>query len=466
MVRKLGESSRDEDQLDEFAAHARSADERWAEIPREVKEATRRAGEAGELAAQARARRAQTLFETQQAEGALHAHQIGLAQLASTVQEVASEAERAHLAEEEAAEREQARRLEELRAVEENAREAEARRMQLAHEREQFEDAAREAASAAARAREEEEAAREERLQRMQDARAAHEALLAAEARTVEAVERANRLAELAADAAQRKQEAYDEEKVALTKLARNILEARRAQVRTLTARARRLSIGRERQESLRRIEASRRIEHIPGDRRAPVPDSSAPYERGRRGPGAIKGGQVQTETADIRVVLADVRKPHPVRITEHPQVPSPPPSRRKARWKPWIIPLVTLVLVAVSFSVLSFLPAEEVQRPSSSPLPEESAPADQTPPPAGPVVPELSGVSIWEARDRLLQADLALDGVIPTPGPPGIVVSADPAPGRVVPAGTAVTVYVGVDPERLHQERESTGTDQAPPRR
>jgi hypothetical protein len=364
----------------------------------------------------------------------------------------------------ESSEREQARRLDELRAVEENAREAEARRMQLAHEREQFEDAAREAASAAARAREEEEAAREGRTKRMQDARAAHEALLAAEVRTVEAVERANRLAELVADAAQRKQEAYDEEKVARAKLARNILEARRAQVRTLTTRARRLSIGRERQEALRRVEASPHIEHIPGDRRAPVPDSSAPYERGRRGPGAIKGGQVQTETADIRVVLAEVRKPHPVRITEHPQVPSPPPSRRKARWKPWIIPLV--VLVAVSFSVLSFLAAEEVQRPSSRPLPEEAAPADETPPRAGPVVPELSGVSIWEARDRLLQADLTLDRVMPTPGPPGIVVSADPAPGRVVPAGTAVTVYVGVDPERLQQERVSTGTDQAPTRR
>jgi hypothetical protein len=335
----------------------------------------------------------------------------------------------------ESSEREQARRLEELRAVEENAQEAEARRMQLANEREQFEDAAREAASAAARAREEEEAARQGRTKRVQDARAAHEALLAAEVRTVEAVERANRLAELVADAAQRKQEAYDEEKVALAKLARNILEARRAQVRTLTT-------------------------------RAPVPDSSATYERGRRGPGAIKGGQVQTETADIRVVLADVQKPHPVRITEHPQVPSPPPSRRKTRWKPWIIPLVTLVLVAVSFSVLSFLAAEEVQRPSSSPLPEEAAPADETPPRAGPVVPELSGVSIWEARDRLLQADLTLDRVMPTPGPPGIVVSADPAPGRVAPAGTAVTVYVGVDPERLQQERESTGTDQAPTRR
>ena len=71
------------------------------------------------------------------------------------------------------------------------------------------------------------------------------------------------------------------------------------------------------------------------------------------------------------------------------------------------------------------------------------------------PVVPDIAGLPIMEARDRLLDAGLGLARVLPTPGPPGVVVRIEPGPGRPLPSGTAVTLYVGVEPDRFVQELE-----------
>jgi PASTA domain len=68
-------------------------------------------------------------------------------------------------------------------------------------------------------------------------------------------------------------------------------------------------------------------------------------------------------------------------------------------------------------------------------------------------VVPDIAGLPIMEARDRLLDAGLGLARVLPTPGPPGVVVRIEPGPGRPLPSGTAVTLYVGVEPDRFVQE-------------
>lgn len=474
MVRKSGQSfrgrnelqevvGRGRNELQEVAAHARNVDLRWAEIPREVEEASRRAAEAGQRLTRARSRRTRILFEARRAEGAWHAHQESLAQLASAVQEVATEAEGARLAEEVAAEREQVRRLEQLRRVEEDARAAEARRRRLIHESEQLEDAARDAAVVAAKARQAEEAARAERMRRVHEAQAAHEAVVAAHDRAVEAVQRANRIARLAAAVAQRKQEAYEQEKVRVARLARHVLEARRAQVLAVNAQARRLSIAREREEVLHRLEASGYIEHAPGSRRRPAAESSTPPPRTGRGFGLIEGGQVQGGTTDVTVLFPGGRASHPGRSAGAQLAPHR--SAPRGPLKPWIVPLVTLaVVLAALFSLLMFLPGEEVRRPS--PSPDRRAPAEERGLGARRVVPEVSGRSISEARERLLEADLRFRRVKPTPGPPGTVVGAYPVSGRVLPAGTAVTLYVGVDPRRLEWELGRTRTEQAPSER
>jgi serine/threonine protein kinase len=51
----------------------------------------------------------------------------------------------------------------------------------------------------------------------------------------------------------------------------------------------------------------------------------------------------------------------------------------------------------------------------------------------AGVMVPDVRGLSALMARDVLLQADLDLDRVVPTPGPPGVVVETDPPVGEQV---------------------------------
>jgi PASTA domain len=70
-----------------------------------------------------------------------------------------------------------------------------------------------------------------------------------------------------------------------------------------------------------------------------------------------------------------------------------------------------------------------------------------------GIVVPEVAGLTAWEARDVLLTVDLRLARIVPVPGEPGVVVGTRPATGKVVGPGEAVTLLVGVEPDRLGPE-------------
>jgi hypothetical protein len=272
-----------------------------------------------------------------------------------------------------------------------------------------------------------EETARAERDRSLEEARAAEDALLSAERRSAKAVARANRLRRLSSDAAQRQEEAHAEERIAAAKLARNLTEVRRAEARRLNARARRRKLTSEREDTLHRVEASRHIEWTPDDRGGPTPDRHRPSKGWKRRAGARR------------------------------QPPSRPFLGTETQFKPWLASGVTVLFVGFSMwlSASSSRPAEDAQPPSPRPAVDESGPAEDRPPQTRPVVPDLAGLSISAARDRLLEADLALDRIVPAPGPPGVVVGAHPATGRALPAGSAVKLYVGVEPDRLELELE-----------
>lgn len=399
MERKSGDSSRRGDQLDGFPGQARDAEKRWAEIPSKVGQAARR-GEEADLAAEREwARQAQVVIEAQ-TERARRAAREDMGELSGTLRELATQVEEA---------------------------------------------------------KEIEETARAERDRSVEEARAAEDALLAAERRSAKAVERANRLRRLATDAAQRQQEADAEERVAAAKLARNLTEARRAEARRLNAEARRLKLTGEREDTLRRIEASRHIERTPDDRGVPTPDRSSPSKGWKRRAGVRKSWEVGGETPDLTVLLADVPKQHPAPVAKRRQAPSLPFLGTETQFKPWLVSVVIVLLVGLSMwlPALTSPPAEDAQRPSPRPAMEESGTVEDRPPQTRPVVPDLAGLSISAARDRLLEADLTLDRIVPAPGLPGVVVGADPAAGRALPAGSAVRVYVGVEPDRLELELE-----------
>jgi hypothetical protein len=78
---------------------------------------------------------------------------------------------------------------------------------------------------------------------------------------------------------------------------------------------------------------------------------------------------------------------------------------------------------------------------------------------PAGTVVPDARGLSAFDARRRLVAAGLALAGVVPTPGTPGLVVRLTPAVGRRITPGTPVTLHIGVEPNRYELEATSSIT-------
>jgi hypothetical protein len=398
-MEESGESSRRGDQLDGFSGQARDAEKRWAEIPSKVGQAARRGEEADLAAERAWARQAQVVIEAQ-SERARRAAGEDIGELSGTLQELATQ-------------------VEEARKIEETAR--------------------------------------AERDRRVEEARAAEDTLLAAERRSAKAVERANRLKRLATDAAQRQQEAHAEERVAAAKLARNLTEARRAEARRLNAQARRLKLTSEREDTLRRIEASRHIERTPDDRGVPTPDRSGPSKGWKRRAGVSKRWEVGGETPDLTVLLADVPKQHPAQVAERRQAPSRPFIGTETQFKPWLVSVVIVLFAGLSMwlPALTSAPSEDAQRPSPRPAVEESGPVEDRPPQTRPVIPDLAGLSISAARDRLLEADLTLDRIVPAPGPPGVVVGADPPTGGALPAGSAVRLYVGVEPDRLELELE-----------
>jgi hypothetical protein len=70
-----------------------------------------------------------------------------------------------------------------------------------------------------------------------------------------------------------------------------------------------------------------------------------------------------------------------------------------------------------------------------------------------GIVVPELAGLTASQAREVLVTVNLRLGGIVPVQGEPGVVGGTRPATGAVVGRGEAVTLLIGVQPDRLEQE-------------
>jgi Protein kinase domain/PASTA domain len=114
--------------------------------------------------------------------------------------------------------------------------------------------------------------------------------------------------------------------------------------------------------------------------------------------------------------------------------------------------------IAAVGAVVLVTAVSLVVRMTSTEPEPAARSGAQAaTAAPAGAMVPDVRGLSALMARDVLLQANLDLDRVVPTPGPPGVVVETDPPVGEQVGPGTMVTLFIGVEPERLEEEEVPT---------
>jgi hypothetical protein len=109
-----------------------------------------------------------------------------------------------------------------------------------------------------------------------------------------------------------------------------------------------------------------------------------------------------------------------------------------------------TAIVAAVAAVVVIAGPSWDAG-PASGPGPPQpsSAPAS----PEGASVPDVGGLTAMEAGRMLARAGLSIADAEPASGPPGIVVGTDPPVGRIVEAGTSVTLYVGAPPDRLTPE-------------
>jgi beta-lactam-binding protein with PASTA domain len=67
-------------------------------------------------------------------------------------------------------------------------------------------------------------------------------------------------------------------------------------------------------------------------------------------------------------------------------------------------------------------------------------------------------GLSASIARRRLLRVGLRVEELVPVAGIPGVVVRTQPAPGEGVSPGTQVTLFIGVEKERLPEQSPSPG--------
>jgi PASTA domain len=136
----------------------------------------------------------------------------------------------------------------------------------------------------------------------------------------------------------------------------------------------------------------------------------------------------------------------------------SPPPSETEPQIRRGVFPAVALGVLAllVGLSILILASSKEARRFSPSRFPSETTQHGKAAPRDGSIVPDVSGLTASDARGQLLEVDLALGSAIPTPGPPGAVVRTDPASGRAVPPGTAVTIYVGVESHRMKEASDA----------
>jgi hypothetical protein len=113
--------------------------------------------------------------------------------------------------------------------------------------------------------------------------------------------------------------------------------------------------------------------------------------------------------------------------------------------------PVLAVAIVGVIVGVIGGVIAGTLFRDD---LPSERRPATEVSgPDPGIVIPELSGLTASQAREVLVTVNLRLEGIVPVRGEPGVVAGTRPATGEVVGPGEAVTLLVGVKPDRLEQE-------------
>lgn len=313
---------------------------------------------------------------------------------------------------------EEARRAEEAERARRVAREAAERHAEIARQLERMAQVAGETAGQAAHAREAENAARDTEALRVEEAERATLAAGEAAARREETLLRAQRLAARAQQFASRVEASRREMESALREEARALFLARQAREAREKAEARHATVARE-------------------------------------GPAGVVA--LRTAQPDRIVVLPEAPSVAPSVEREGAFAIGEAPRPRGARARiPGFLrrghPMLTLSVVALLITgVIAGVVARTL---FLGDLPSERRPATEVSgTDAGIVVPELSGLIASHARDVLLTANLRLAGIVPVGGEPGLVAGTRPAAGAVVSPGRAVTLMIGVEPERLEQE-------------
>jgi hypothetical protein len=161
--------------------------------------------------------------------------------------------------------------------------------------------------------------------------------------------------------------------------------------------------------------------------------------------PSAGQNGVARAAQGDFAVVIPEAREGDAFQFPERRR---PIPRHRGTRriGRRLVVGLVSVVLGAgAGLLTAQFLHPEQP--------PRRIAPGMRAGEVTGPVVPEVTGLSAAEARDRLLDSSLRVVRLVPTPGEPGVVMRARPGSGRSVTPGTGVILYVGVDQARFEEE-------------
>lgn len=327
---------------------------------------------------------------------------------------------------------EEARWAEEADRARQVAREAAERHAEIGRQFQLMVAAAGEAAGEAAHARQAEDAARTEAVLRVEAAERATRAADEAAARREETLLRAQRLAARVQEFASRAEESRGEMEAALREEARALSRARQAREVREEVEARHAAVAREANE-------------------------------------ASLGEKVVRTTRDGPPGVVAFRTAQSDRIVIPPESPSIAPSGESEGAlaigeEPWANearprisgylkrghPMLSLSMLVVIAGAIVLLGGPLLR----GNLLSERRPASEvsgTDP--GIVVPELAGLTASQARVVLVTVNLRLGGIVPVQGEPGVVGGTRPATGAVVGRGEAVTLLIGVEPDRLEQE-------------
>jgi hypothetical protein len=212
---------------------------------------------------------------------------------------------------------------------------------------------------------------------------------------------------------------------------------------------------------------------------RQPEDDSGSTDAVGQRHVMALTGPRSQPRFADRnqpvlekpdgRIYVHAARWADP--LSPGPSMPSIQVARRR------VLALVTLgILIVAGLGGLALLtrggpnpiaqpvapgsPSTEASIGAPTPSPFAPGPSPQVAPsPSTQVtVPTLVGLTVLQARTALVEQGLRKGVTVPTAGVPGLISRTDPNAGAQVEPGTKVTVFVGVDPDRLAEDAAGQG--------